>query len=32
MIDFIVLPAKAKITIAYTGDQGAEGFLGLKRL
>jgi len=32
LIDFIVLPAKARISVAYTGEAGGEGFLGLKRL
>jgi len=32
LIDFIVLPARARISVAYTGDIGGEGFLGLKRL
>ncbi|CAG9325041.1 unnamed protein product [Blepharisma stoltei] len=30
--DFIALPARARISITYTGDAGAEGFLGLKKL
>ena len=32
LIDFIVLPARARISVAYTGEVGGEGFLGLKRL
>jgi len=32
MLDFIILPARARLTIAYTGETGGEGFLGLKRL
>ena len=32
MIDFIVLPARARLSIAYTGEIGGEGFIGLKRL
>jgi hypothetical protein len=32
MIDFVVLPARARISITYTGEPGAEGFLSLKRL
>jgi hypothetical protein len=31
MIDFIILPSRARLNIAYTGDPG-EGFIGLKRL
>ena len=31
MIDFIILPDKAKINISYTGEEGI-GFLGLKKL
>ena len=32
MVDFLVLPSRARISIAYTGEPGGEGFLGLKRL
>lgn len=32
MIDFVVLPARARISITYTGEAGSEGFLSLKRL
>jgi len=32
MVDFIILPARARLSIAYTGDVGGEGFIGLKRL
>jgi DNA-binding IscR family transcriptional regulator len=32
MIDFIILPARARVSLAYTGEVGGEGFLGLKRL
>ena len=31
MIDFVVLPARARLSVGYQGDMG-EGFLGLKRL
>ena len=31
MVDFIILPDKAKISISYTGEEGI-GFLGLKKL
>ena len=31
MIDFIILPDKAKLSITYTGEEGI-GFLGLKKL
>ena len=31
MVDFIVLPDKAKLNISYTGEEGI-GFLGLKKL
>lgn len=30
--EFLVLPERARISIIYEGDFGAEGFLGLKRL
>lgn len=32
LIDFIALPARARISISYSGDVGAEGFLGLRKL
>ena len=32
MIDFIVIPARARLSIVYTGEIGGEGFVGLKRL
>ena len=31
LIDFILVPARARVSIGYTGDLG-EGFLGLRRL
>ena len=32
MIDYIVIPARARLSVSYTGEYGAEGFLGLRRL
>ncbi|CAG9318475.1 unnamed protein product [Blepharisma stoltei] len=32
LIDFIALPARARITIIYNGELHAEGFLGLRKL
>ena len=32
LIDFLALPAKAKIAVVYEGETGAEGFLSLKKL
>jgi hypothetical protein len=32
LIDFIALPAKARISISYSGEPGAEGFFGLRKL
>jgi len=32
LIDFIALPAKARVSISYSGEQGAEGFFGLRKL
>lgn len=32
LVDFIALPAKARISISYSGDSGAEGFFGLRKL
>lgn len=31
-IDFLALPAKARITLTYSGDDRGEGFMSLKRL
>jgi hypothetical protein len=32
LIDFIALPAKARVSISYSGEPGAEGFFGLRKL
>jgi hypothetical protein len=32
LIDFLALPAKAKIAVIYDGETGAEGFISLKKL
>jgi len=32
LVDFIALPARARVSISYSGDQGAEGFLALRKL
>mmetsp|Transcript_10195 Transcript_10195/g.26723 ORF Transcript_10195/g.26723 Transcript_10195/m.26723 type:complete len:664 (-) Transcript_10195:135-2126(-) len=32
LIDFVALPAKARISLTYEGVDGAEGFLGLKKM
>jgi hypothetical protein len=32
MVEYISLPARARITVSFTGEAGAEGFLGLKKL
>ena len=32
LIDFIMLPERARISIIYNGEDGGEGFFGLKRL
>jgi hypothetical protein len=32
MIDYIMLPDKAKLQISYVGDEGGIGFVGLKKL
>lgn len=31
-LDFLALPAKARVAITYAGDERGEGFLSLKRL
>lgn len=30
--DFVVIPARSKISVTFEGDIGVEGFMGLKRL
>jgi hypothetical protein len=32
MHEFIALPERANLVISYSGEDGAEGFLGLKKL
>jgi hypothetical protein len=32
MIDFIALPARARVSIGYTGEINSEGFIGLRKL
>ena len=32
LVDFIALPARARISISYVGDTVAEGFMGLRKL
>ena len=32
LIDFIALPAKARVSLSYSGEPGAEGFFGLRKL
>lgn len=32
LIDFLALPPRARVAISYKGEEGAEGFLGLKKL
>lgn len=32
LIDFIALPARARLSVSYSGDSAAEGFLGLRKL
>ena len=32
LVDFIALPAKARVSISYSGESGAEGFFGLRKL
>jgi hypothetical protein len=32
IIEFISLPAKAKISVSFNGETGAEGFVGLRKL
>ena len=30
--DYIALPARARLSLSYNGEPGAEGFLGLRKL
>ena len=32
LIDFLALPPKAKVSLTYAGEEGAEAFLSLKKL
>ncbi len=32
MIDFISLPARARVSVSYSGERKCEGFLGLRKL
>lgn len=32
LIDFIALPARARVSVGYTGEINAEGFIGLRKL
>eukprot|EP00698_Gefionella_okellyi_P022603 TRINITY_DN750_c0_g2_i1.p1 TRINITY_DN750_c0_g2~~TRINITY_DN750_c0_g2_i1.p1 ORF type:complete len:432 (-),score=120.43 TRINITY_DN750_c0_g2_i1:55-1350(-) len=32
LVDFLALPQRARIAISYNGEEGAEGFLGLRKL
>jgi hypothetical protein len=32
LIDFLALPPRAKLSLQYTGEEGAEGFLSLRKL
>eukprot|EP00741_Cyanophora_paradoxa_P006296 tig00000989_g6104.t1 len=32
LLDFLALPPRAKIAITYAGEEGAEGFIGLRKL
>jgi hypothetical protein len=32
VLDFICLPERARLSISYSGEEGAEGFLGLRKL
>jgi hypothetical protein len=32
LVDFIALPARARISIGYTGEVNCEGFIGLRKL
>ena len=31
-VDFVTLPARARISMTYAGESGAEGFIALKKL
>jgi len=32
LVDFICLPERAKVSVTYSGEEGAEGFLALRKL
>ena len=32
LIDFVSLPPRARVSISYSGEAAAEGFIGLRKL
>ena len=32
LLDFLALPPKAKVSCTFQGDEGGEGFLGLRKM
>lgn len=32
MIDYICIPEKSRIAISYSGEEGGEGFFGMKKI
>ena len=32
MIDYVCLPERARISISYSGEDGAEGFMGIRKI
>jgi hypothetical protein len=32
LVDYICLPERSRIAISYSGEEGAEGFLGLRKI
>ena len=32
LIDFVALPARARVSVSYSGEACAEGFFGLRKL
>ena len=32
LIDFLALPPKARVSVTYQGEEGGEGFIGLRKM
>jgi len=32
LIDYVCLPERARISVSYSGDEGGEGFMGIRKI